>query len=269
MAVLAHYFVALSYWFAGVFALFALAAMWYPMNRAQPILRKDMLTDMCYWFIGPLAYGTLAKLLSLGLLLLWYRQDETRVEHMLKHGAEPLASLPIWAQFLLILLISDVIQYFLHRMFHRGAWWNYHAIHHSATQVDWLTNVRFHPLNHIISFTLVGVLTVMLGFSPQVFAAMAPFNILYSAFVHANLNCSLGPLKYVIATPLFHRWHHTLPDEGGNKNFAPTFAFLDIVFGTFYMPKGKLPTIFGVSDPVPQDFLGQMAYPFRRSGEAN
>ena len=268
MLVLAHYVTALCYWFAGSFALFALATALWPMSRTQPILRKDMLTDMCYWFIGPLAYGTLAKMLSLGLLLMWFKQDEARVSGVLEYGAEPLASLPAWVQFLLILLVSDIIQYFLHRMFHRAPWWKYHAIHHSATQVDWLTNVRFHPLNHVISFTLVGVLTVLMGFSPQVFAAMVPFNILYSAFVHANLNCSLGPLKYVIATPVFHRWHHTLPHEGGNKNFAPTFPFIDMAFGTFYMPKGKLPEVFGVTDPMPQDFLGQMAYPFKRARQS-
>jgi sterol desaturase/sphingolipid hydroxylase (fatty acid hydroxylase superfamily) len=27
----------------------------------------------------------------------------------------------------------------------------------------------------------------------------------------------------VIATPVFHRWHHTTAERGGEKNFAATF----------------------------------------------
>jgi sterol desaturase/sphingolipid hydroxylase (fatty acid hydroxylase superfamily) len=64
---------------------------------------------------------------------------------------------------------------------------------------------------------------------------------------------------------VFHRWHHTMPDEGGNSNFAPTFAFWDVLFGTFYMPPGRLPARYGVDDPqFPAGFLKQLAYPFIR-----
>ena len=70
---------------------------------------------------------------------------------------------------------------------------------------------------------------------------LGPFNIFHSAFVHANLNWDLGPFRYVIATPVFHRWHHTAPNEGGNTNFAGTFPLWDILFGTFRMPENRLP----------------------------
>jgi sterol desaturase/sphingolipid hydroxylase (fatty acid hydroxylase superfamily) len=70
-------------------------------------------------------------------------------------------------------------------------------------------------------------------------------------------------LKYVVATPVFHRWHHTQPDEGGNRNFAPTFPFWDVLFSTFYMPRGRLPARYGVDDPMfPAGFVQQLAYPF-------
>src|SRR5665811_678375 len=63
----------------------------------------------------------------------------------------------------------------------------------------------------------------------------------HSAFVPANLNWALGPFKYVLATPIFHRWHHTSLEEGGNTNFAGTFPIWDILFGTFRMPENRLP----------------------------
>jgi sterol desaturase/sphingolipid hydroxylase (fatty acid hydroxylase superfamily) len=96
---------------------------------------------------------------------------------------------------------------------------------------------------------------------------VAPFNIFHSAFVHANLNWTLGPFKYVLATPVFHRWHHTSPEEGGNTNFAGTFPVWDILFGTWRMPEGVLPDNYGVDDQesFPTEIAGQIAYPFRQS----
>jgi hypothetical protein len=86
--------------------------------------------------------------------------------------------------------------------------------------------------------------------------------------VHANLNWTFGPLRFVFASPVFHRWHHTTLEEGLNKNFAPTFPFLDLVFGTFYMPPGKLPEQFGNGESdFPEDFWGQFCYPFRKSSK--
>jgi sterol desaturase/sphingolipid hydroxylase (fatty acid hydroxylase superfamily) len=86
-----------------------------------------------------------------------------------------------------------------------------------------------------------------------------------SAFVHANLNWTLGPFKYVLASPVFHRWHHTALERGGSKNFAGTFPIFDLMFGTFYMPANALPDCYGVPDPAfPKGFAAQLAYPFKQ-----
>ena len=77
---------------------------------------------------------------------------------------------------------------------------------------------------------------------------LGPLTIAHSAFVHANLDWTLGPFKYVIAGPVFHRWHHTAADRGGEKNFAATFPILDVIFGTFYMPAGQLPDNYGIGE---------------------
>jgi sterol desaturase/sphingolipid hydroxylase (fatty acid hydroxylase superfamily) len=69
----------------------------------------------------------------------------------------------------------------------------------------------------------------------------------------------------VLATPVFHRWHHTALNEGGNTNFAGTFPVWDILFGTYHMPEDRLPSAFGADDPaIPNQIAGQLAYPFRQ-----
>jgi sterol desaturase/sphingolipid hydroxylase (fatty acid hydroxylase superfamily) len=109
---------------------------------------------------------------------------------------------------------------------------------------------------------------LLLGFPPSVLAAYVPFLTLWAILLHANLRWSFGPFRYVIASPTFHRWHHTSEDQGLDKNFAGLFPFLDVIFGTFYMPPGKQPRRFGLKDEViPEGLLGQLAYPFRRTAD--
>ena len=97
------------------------------------------------------------------------------------------------------------------------------------------------PVNLFLGTIAVDVILLMAGISPNIMLWVGPFTTFHSAFVHANLNWSLGPFKYVLATPVFHRWHHTSLEQGGNTNFAGTFPLWDILFGTFRMPENVLP----------------------------
>jgi sterol desaturase/sphingolipid hydroxylase (fatty acid hydroxylase superfamily) len=143
--------------------------------------------------------------------------------------------------------------------------WKYHAIHHSSTELDWISAARFHPINILFGTVLVDVALLLAGISPNVMLWVGPFTTASSAFVHANLNWTLGPFKYVMAGPVFHRWHHTAADRGGSSNFAGTFPIWDLMFGTWYMPKGELPDEYGVDDKdFPEGFGAQMLYPFRQ-----
>ncbi|HEY6843585.1 MAG TPA: sterol desaturase family protein, partial [Thermoanaerobaculia bacterium] len=142
--------------------------------------------------------------------------------------------------------------------------WRFHAIHHSSESLDWLAAARVHPVNEALGRILQLVPMFLLGFDPRVVAAAVPLLTFYAVFLHANVPWDFGPLRYVIATPRFHRWHHTSESEGLDKNFAGLFPWIDVLFGTFYMPD-RQPQTFGVKDSVPAGFLAQLAYPFRRS----
>lgn len=245
-------------WFVISLVIFIPLAHLCPSKRTQPLWRKDMKTDALYWFLGPFLYNPIFK----GFVSFFLTFHV--IQKIYGYGETHLATLPLWQQAILILLITDFFQYWFHRFFHRDPLWKYHAIHHSSTEVDWLTSARFHPINIIIYSTSINALVITMGFSIEAFLLLIPFNSIYSPLVHANVPWTFGPLKYVFASPVFHRWHHTYQNEGGNKNFAPTFSFLDIMFGTFYMPRDKQPEIFGIEgNPVPDDFVGQLIYPFK------
>lgn len=250
-------------WFAVCMIVFSVLAVLMPLHPRQPLWRRESRLDTFYWFLPSILYAPLGLAMVSGGLYLMHGGDQERIAAFISQGYPPIAGLPLWAQFLLLLTISDFIQYWIHRTFHRSAFWKFHAIHHSPKEVDWMVAARFHPVNFIVSSLFVGTLMILLGFSPVLFAMMVPFNYLYSGMVHANVNWTFGPLKYLFASPVFHHWHHTMSDQGGNKNFAPTLALYDVLFGTFYMPADKLPEEYGVDgDDVPEDLMGQLFYPF-------
>jgi sterol desaturase/sphingolipid hydroxylase (fatty acid hydroxylase superfamily) len=226
-------------------------------SKDQPFWRKDLKVDLVYWFLAPLLYGYIA------LVLRSYAVDYAHLDQMAAYVGRSVADLPILVQAAIILFITDFVQYWGHRLFHRHPLWRLHSIHHAPDQVDWLTSVRIHPINFILYSTLINVIIGLAGFSPSSVIALLPFNTFFGFLVHANLNWTFGPLRYVIASPVFHRWHHTHADQGGDKNFAPTFPFLDLLFGTFYMPKDRVPSVFGITDrAVPKHLLGQLWCPF-------
>jgi len=195
-------------------------------------------------------------------LLLSAALSKVEIDEYFKNGRGLFAGFSFWQQALIYLLLTDFLLYWIHRLFHSVSLWRFHAIHHSAEQVDWTTSYRFHPVNLMLQPSLVGVLMLTLGISPAVMAFFVPWDILSAAFVHANIKWTFGPLKYIVATPVFHRWHHGPPDDGGSSNFAPTFAFYDVLFGTFYLPVGRLPQNFGIDDAnFPKGYIGQVLYP--------
>lgn len=255
-------------WMAGFAAVFTALAIFdsQACNPGKVWWRsRELYTDLAYAvafeFISPIIKFAGILLLMVMLFGLTGGGDVTV---FFNEGHGPLSNAPVWVQFAVYMLGSDLLLYWSHRMFHGRTLWAFHAVHHSPVDLNWTSTYRMHPINKLLGASSMPLLMMVIGIPPWIMMMMLPFEIVMGAFVHANLNWTFGPLKYVIATPVFHRWHHTGIDEGGEKNFAPTFPFVDLLFGTFYMPEGRLPENYGVHDKAyPMDFLRQMVIPFR------
>lgn len=253
----------------GLFIAFAILSVVFwgvqrlsPSVHGQRTLRAGFWTDCVYWLWTPIVTRSVtpvAVALAISPIALLYGTDLKSILH--GHGV--LAAQPLWLQGAEIFVVGDFLGYWQHRLFHGKRLWPFHAIHHSSTELDWLSSVRLHPVNDTISRLIVAVPLVAAGFNTGVVALYAPFTTFYAIMVHANLSWDYGPLRYVIASPAFHRWHHTKADEGLDKNFSGGLPLWDLLFGTFYMPPGRQPATFGIDDPVPRGFIGQMIAPFR------
>jgi sterol desaturase/sphingolipid hydroxylase (fatty acid hydroxylase superfamily) len=207
--------------------------------------------------------------MSLGLVFVLIAVSQGMTLEELRAAAAPrrtwAAALPPVVQIPVVLVLADLLAYWTHRLFHGRRLWRFHAIHHSSRTVDWLSSVRLHPVNDAVARIVQVLPLYWIGFNGALLAAFVPFFTFYALLLHANVGWTYGPLRFAIASPAFHRWHHTTEAEGLDKNFAGLFPFIDLAFGTFYMPPGRQPQQFGIlNDDVPDGLWAQLRYPFRQ-----
>ena len=247
----------------GSFLAFGALSCLFPCNRDQPrFMPKGLADDVLYFFVSLLFYGAVISGMTRLLVEVGAGERAPAAMKALGAGYGLLPRLPVPVQCLLLLLVTDIYQYWMHRIFHSSGLWWFHAVHHSSEQVNWSTTYRIHPVNYLAYNAAIAILVALMGFSPAAFFVTMVFNLVHAGLVHANLNWTFGPFRYVLASPVFHRWHHSNDPVVRNKNFAPTFPVLDVLFGTFHMPMDRLPSGYG-AEGVPDSFLAQMVYPFR------
>jgi sterol desaturase/sphingolipid hydroxylase (fatty acid hydroxylase superfamily) len=164
------------------------------------------------------------------------------------------------------LLLAELLFYWAHRASHHlRLLWRFHAVHHSITEMDWLAAARQHPLDAVFHRVFVAIPLFLLGFTRLTVGVVVLFTAFNALFIHSNVRFRFGPLRWVVTTPEFHHWHHANEPEALNKNFAGGLPVLDVLFGTAYLPKERVPEAYGTDEPVPGEYLTQLTFPFRRA----
>lgn len=250
--------------FAFLAVVFTLLERFAAASPRLPLFRRERAVDFAWWFFTPWVTKTAAAFAVIAAIVV------ATLFIRLISGSDPspkwFERQPFALQILELLLAGDFLGYWAHRLFHGRALWRFHAIHHSAEDLDWLSATRVHPLNEVLMTVIQIVPLYFLGFRGPALAAVVPVLAFYALLVHANLRWDFGPLRYVIVSPAFHRWHHTSQAEGLDRNFAGLFPWIDFLFGTLYLPRDRHPQHFGLANErVPASLLGQLAYPFRRA----
>jgi sterol desaturase/sphingolipid hydroxylase (fatty acid hydroxylase superfamily) len=155
------------------------------------------------------------------------------------------AGLPL--TFVSVLFIGDFISYGRHRVEHTYWFWPAHVIHHSDTDMTWLTLSRFHPINRITTAAIDVALLAVLGFPTWALIANNLVRHYYGEFIHADLPWMYGRFGRIFVSPVMHRWHHARDVTGSGSNFATIFSVFDRAFGTYYVP-GLCTVPLGVTD---------------------
>lgn len=249
--------------------LIVYSAVFVPLERLfalrpeQPIFRRAWRTDLAYFFVSAVGVQ-LTTLLTMKPAMVFFSWATHPAVQSWVSGQ------PFVLQFAAILLLTDVTQYWVHRLFHTvPALWRFHSIHHSTEAMDWLAGSRLHLVDVAVTRGLTYVPVYVLGFAEAPLFAYVVVVSVQATFIHANVRFEFGPLRWLLATPQFHHWHHGAEREAVDKNFAVHLPVLDLLFGTFHLPKGQWPASYGLANeaPPPGGYVRQFVYPFLPQGE--
>ncbi len=152
-------------------------------------------------------------------------------------GIFNMTDLPMWAEFILSLLLLDLAIYAQHLAFHHvPLFWRFHKVHHADRDIDVTTALRFHPVEIAVSMLFKGLLVLLIG--PAVLAVLV-FEIVLNGmamFNHANIGLPLWldkRLRVFVVTPDMHRVHHSVLPRETNSNYGFNLSVWDRLFRTY------------------------------------
>jgi sterol desaturase/sphingolipid hydroxylase (fatty acid hydroxylase superfamily) len=224
----------------------------FPARRGQKFFRPSWLLDLCFFLGQYFLWGGLV-LLALSYFGFWL---DGIVPQGFRHKV---AAQPWWLQAIEVIIASDFIIYWGHRLQHQaGILWRFHKVHHSTEHLDWLAAHREHPLDTIYTVGLINLPAFIAGFPLETLSGLIAFRGIWAIYIHSNVRLPIGPLRMLIGAPELHHWHHDHNRNAGN--YANISPLMDIIFGTYTCP-GREPERFGIAEPVPKTYLGQLVEP--------
>ncbi|MGR3342853.1 MAG: sterol desaturase family protein [Paracoccaceae bacterium] len=204
------------------------------LERVFP--RRDRLISTPYrWTnnLGLMIVNSTVMRLVIPISLIWFADQMV----LRQWGLFNILDLPYWLSFVASLIILDLAIYFQHRLFHAvPVLWRLHRLHHADLDMDVTTGLRFHPIEILLSMGIKFALVVLFGVPA---AAVLVFEVVLngmSIFNHANFNIPAAldkKLRVFIATPDYHRVHHSVRSAETNSNFGFNLSLWDRLFGTY------------------------------------
>ncbi len=153
-----------------------------------------------------------------------------------------------WLPWVAAVFGVEFAYYWWHRLSHEvNILWAAHVVHHHSEDYNlavalrqsvttWLTTIPFYfPL-------------ALLGVPPLAFGVVLGLSTLYQFWIHTELVPPLGWFEKLFNTPALHRVHHAINPRYLDKNHSATFAFFDVLFGT-WEPETE-PCVYGTTRPL-------------------
>ena len=253
--------------FIGTIVMFIIMGFIFaPLERLFPFSRKwlgdkDTPTDIMLFFGGKFWGDYINKPLRIATIAVIVQE----LNPIIGQGIFPTSIHPLLQVFLL-LSINDFFRYWYHRWMHENEFmWRWHAIHHSSERLYWFNGTRSHPIEGLVQGLLWGIPLAFIQAPVEIVFVTSLMGRTIGRFQHTNMDVLLGPFDYIFSSPRNHRYHHSKNIEEGNSNYGGDVIFWDILFGTFYMPKGERPSDeigIGGMPNYPQTFVGLMLAPF-------
>ncbi|HEY0599703.1 sterol desaturase family protein [Brevundimonas sp.] len=252
--------VAAEGWFYGQ----VLAAM--ALGLAIDLIRKRDLRrywtrsvrlDLVYGVLEFLHLVTFAIMLPVGLIITralqtWAPWLEIRA----------LADLPVWAQLVIIFVVTDFWVYWWHRLQHESRIvWQFHKTHHSQVHLNVLTTFRATIIDRIVTFASLAVPAAVMQVDAVLPVAIVALLQFHQLVIHSDSGWSFGPLDKLFVSPSFHEVHHSSLEPHLDRNYGGVLSVWDHLFGT-WAPRGEQELVYGlVGERLPETWFKQQLVP--------
>ena len=242
----------------------------FPWRKNQSIFRKDFWLDTFYMFFNFFLFS-LVMYNALSNVAVELFNQFLGLFGVTNLVAFQIQNSPIWVQFLIMFVVADFIQWWVHVMLHRVPWlWKFHKVHHSVVEMGFAAHLRYHWMETIVYKSILYIPLTMIGFGIDDFFLLHALTVLIGHLNHANIPLTYGPFKYVLNNPAMHIWHHakTMPESHPyGINFGISLSIWDYLFRTAHIPHSGRDIELGFTDieEYPEHFAQQMAEPFKEN----
>lgn len=257
------------YWIVGISVFVWVLEILFPWRKNQSVFRKDFWLDLFYLFFNIFLFSLVgyAALSNIGVYFFNSFLSSFGIKNIV---AFEIQSWSVWSKFLILFLVSDFIQWNIHRLLHKNKiLWEFHKVHHSVEQMGFAAHFRYHWMETIIYKSILFIPITMIGFGVQDFLILHLLTVTIGHINHANVKITYGPFKYILNNPVMHLWHHALhlPKDKSGVNFGISLSLWDYLFKTAYIPNknGNIPLGFDDIEDFPKTFIHQEIYPLRKN----
>jgi len=229
---------------------------------AELTQKRDMRIYRTRNALNDLAYGVFYKCSIYNLLVFpLFAFLSPRLQFLQLHAMhkvpEIVALIACW-------LIFDFLNYWTHRLQHAvRPLWAFHSVHHTQTQLTFLSANRIHAVEQLYVGTLMIIPAFILGVPQPRWLPLLLLQTFSETMQHAQLGWTFGPLRWLLISPATHAVHHSADAREYNANYGRVLSLWDVVFGTFVFSR-ETTRRYGVDGmDVPETLLGQFVHPFR------
>lgn len=172
-----------------------------------------------------------------------------------------------WYVWFLLLLATDFVWYWYHRLGHEiNFLWAAHIVHHQSEEFNLSAAARITTIQAVFRNVFWCVLPLA-GFHPNMIITILLAHGAYSFFTHTQLIGKVGWLENILITPSLHGVHHASDEKYLDKNYGDVFVFWDKIFGTFQTEE-EAPK-YGLTHPIKSySFLWQHFHYYLEIAEA-
>jgi len=184
------------------------------------------------------------------------------------------------AQIIVLLLVEELVAYWIHRLDHTiPILWRLHRLHHATTELNLFATDRDHPWFTFVRFFTMFAVSFTLGVSAEALLVAGIIRGTVNTTNHWDVDFPRFDgwwrgWSLLVSTPNYHAWHHTV-HAGDRANLAELLPVVDWIFGTLEVPQGDpAEWEFGLveSERVPVGLAEQLlspvwSMPVRRGGE--